>query len=130
MKKNIRKFPSCNFLQTHNDFVIKRLVWAIRKKNVPLQAKYSCMKTVRIAKVLEIISYIGLLVIVVCYFFADFGRADYLAFSLLGICILRMIAANLKASFYEKEYRQFKDDNEFLQRRVDELSKDKDESTK
>lgn len=88
------------------------------------------MKTVRIAKVLEIISYIGLLVIVVCYFFADFRRTDYLAFSLLGICILRMIAANLKASFYEKEYRQFKDDNEFLQRRVDELSKDKDESTK
>ena len=37
-----------------------------------------------------------------------------------------MLSASLKANFFEKEYTKFKDDNEFMQRRIDELVKEKE----
>jgi hypothetical protein len=33
-----------------------------------------------------------------------------------------MIASTLKASYYEKHYKQLEEDNEFLQRRINELT--------
>ena len=89
-----------------------------------MQAKIQIeMKIVKTAKLLEFLSYVGLLAVVVYYFFVGFNRVEYVAFSLLIVCILRMVGASLKASFFEKEYTKLKEDNEFMQRRINELQK-------
>jgi len=89
-----------------------------------LQAKTQIeMKIVKTAKFLEFLSYVGLLGVVVYYFFVSFKKMEYVAFALLIVCILRMVGASLKASFFEKEYTKLKEDNEFMQRRIDELQK-------
>ena len=84
------------------------------------------MKVLKIAKLLNALSYIGLLGVIVCYFFVKFESIEQIAFTLLGVCILKMLSASLKANFFEKEYTKFKDDNEFMQRRIDELVKEKE----
>lgn len=81
------------------------------------------MKIVKTAKFLEFLSYVGLLGVVVYYFFVGFKKMEYVAFALLIVCILRMVGASLKASFFEKEYTKLKEDNEFMQRRIEELQK-------
>lgn len=84
------------------------------------------MKAVKISKLLNALSYIGLFGVIVYYFFVKFERVEYMAFALLGVCILKMLSSSLKASFFEKEYTKLKDDNEFMQRRIDELVKEKE----
>lgn len=86
------------------------------------------MKAVKIAKLLDILSYLGLLAVVVCYFFVKFKSLEYILFALLGVCILRMVGASLKAAYFEKEAAKLKEDNLFMQRRIDELQAKKDES--
>ncbi len=89
-----------------------------------MQAKTQIkMKVVKTAKLLEFLSYVGLLATVVYYFFVGFKSIEYVAFALLIVCILRMVGASLKASFFEKEYTKLKEDNEFMQRRINELQK-------
>ncbi len=85
------------------------------------------MKIVKAAKVLEFLSYVGLLATVVCYFFAGLKKVEYVALALLAVCILRMVGASLKASFFEKEYNKLKEDNEFMQRRINELQRSEEQ---
>lgn len=80
------------------------------------------MKAVKIAKLLDVLSYIAMLCVVIYYFFVKFEKIEYLILSLLGVCIIKMIASTLKASYYEKHYKQLEEDNEFLQRRINELT--------
>lgn len=80
------------------------------------------MKAVKIAKLLDVFSYIAMLGVVIYYFFVKFEKIEYLILSLLGVCIIKMIASTLKASYYEKHYKQLEEDNEFLQRRINELT--------
>lgn len=86
------------------------------------------MKAVKIAKLLNVLSYIGLLAVVVCYFFVKFKSLEHILFALLGVCILRMAGASVKAAYFEKENTKLKEDNLFMQRRIDELQTKKDES--
>lgn len=80
------------------------------------------MKAVKIAKLLDVLSYIAMLGVVIYYFFVKFEKIEYLILLLLGVCIIKMIASTLKASYYEKHYKQLEEDNEFLQRRINELT--------
>ena len=80
------------------------------------------MKAVKIAKLLDVLSYIAMLGVVIYYFFVKFEKIEYLILSLLGVCIIQMIASTLQASYYEKHYKQLEEDNEFLQRRINELT--------
>ena len=51
---------------------------------------------------------------------------EILVILLLLICVIRMIGANMRANYYEKNYKKIKEDNEFFERRFNEISKEKD----
>ena len=63
-----------------------------------------------------------LFVIVIYQLFFKFEKVEYLILAVLGVAIVKMIAAILKSNFYEKHYKQLKEDNEFLERRIKELT--------
>lgn len=86
------------------------------------------MKALKAAKILNILSYVGIIGVVVYYFFVGFKRVEDAAFALLAVCILRMLSSSVKASFYEKEYTRLKDENDFLERRVESLQNQKQET--
>ncbi len=88
------------------------------------------MTAIKTAKVFEILSYLGLFATVVAYFFAEGFKGIPTIMALLVICILRYVAVGIKAKHFEKEYFKLKDDNEFMQRRIDELQKQANETIK
>lgn len=78
---------------------------------------------VKISKILDFLSYIGILIIIGFYIFNK-PTLEVSLIMLLAVAIIRMIASVLKANFYEKGYNKLKEDNEFLQRRIDSLLKE------
>ncbi|MDR0970799.1 MAG: hypothetical protein LBM25_00230 [Bacteroidales bacterium] len=78
------------------------------------------MNPTKIAYWLNIISYFGIIALIVAYIFLTLST-EILLILLLLICILRMISSSLKANFYQKHYEKLKEDNVFYQRRVEEL---------
>lgn len=88
------------------------------------------MNTIKISKLLGILSYV-LIIALIAYYFFYHPKTEVLLICLLLICIIRMIASGIKANFYEKHYSKLKEDNEFMQRRIDELlSSDNDKGIK
>lgn len=81
------------------------------------------MNMVKISKLLDFLSYIGILIIIGFYIFNK-PTLEVSLIMLLAVAIIRMIASVLKANFYEKGYHRLKEDNEFLQRRIDSLLKE------
>jgi chaperonin cofactor prefoldin len=47
---------------------------------------------------------------------------EYLILAVLAVAIVKMIAAIIKSNYYEKHYKQLEEDNEFLERRIKELT--------
>ncbi|MBP6429028.1 MAG: hypothetical protein KA273_01355 [Bacteroidales bacterium] len=79
------------------------------------------MNIIRISKLLDLLSYVGIVVIIGYYIFLK-PTTEILVILLLLVCIIRMIGANLRANYYEKNYKKIKEDHEFLERRFNELS--------
>jgi hypothetical protein len=79
------------------------------------------MKIVKIARLLGYISYALLLALIAYWVFAH-PKSQVLLICLLIICIIRMIASSLKSNYYEKDYNKLHEDNEFLNRRIEELT--------
>ena len=63
-----------------------------------------------------------LLVIVIYQIFFKFEKVEYLILAVLAVAIVKMIAAIMKSNYYEKHYKQLEEDNEFLERRIKELT--------
>ena len=80
------------------------------------------MKIVKISKILDFLAMLLLLVIVIYQIFFKFEKVEYLIFSFLAEAIVKMIAAIMKSNYYEKHYKQLEEDNEFLERRIKELT--------
>ncbi len=83
------------------------------------------MKAVKTAKAFEILSYIGLIATVVAYFFVNDFKGVMTIMALLLVCVLLYVAVAIKAKYFEGEYLKLKDDNEFMQRRIEELQNEK-----
>ncbi|HHT02954.1 MAG TPA: hypothetical protein GX005_01365 [Bacteroidales bacterium] len=83
------------------------------------------MNIIRISKLLDLLSYMGIVAIIGYYIFAK-PTTEILVILLLLICVIRMIGANMRANYYEKNYKKIKEDNEFFERRFNEISKEKD----
>lgn len=83
------------------------------------------MNIIRISKLLDLLSYMGIVAIIGYYIFAK-PTTEKLVILLLLICVIRMIGANMRANYYEKNYKKIKEDNEFFERRFNEISKEKD----
>ena len=86
-----------------------------RKKNVSLQVVRikEKMKVTKIAKALDILSYLSLVAVFAWYFFAN-PLPQYVTVALLGVCVLKLIGAMLRANFFEKKYNKLKEENDFL----------------
>jgi len=80
------------------------------------------MNIIRISKLLDLLSYLGILGIIGYYIFLK-PETEIMLFCLLTICIIRMIGSNLKANFYRSNYIKLKEDNEFMQRSLDEINR-------
>lgn len=80
------------------------------------------MKTLTIAKILDYISMIGVVVMVFIYFFLKV-KFPVMAISLLLICIIKMLGSMLRANFYQKENKTLYDENENYKQTVEELRK-------
>ena len=63
-----------------------------------------------------------LLVVVIYQIFFKFEKVEYLILAVLAVAIVKMIAAIMKSNYYEKHYKQLEEDNEFLERRIKELT--------
>ena len=71
------------------------------------------MKVTKTAKALDILAYLALVAVFVWYFFAK-PLSQYMTLALLGICVLKLISAMLRANFFEKRYNELKEENDFL----------------
>lgn len=80
------------------------------------------MNIIRISKLLDILSYIGIIGIIGYYIFSK-PSSEILLTCLLAVCILRMIGSNLRANFHQRNYTKLKEENEFMQRHFDEIKK-------
>ncbi|MDD2530253.1 MAG: hypothetical protein PHN41_03395 [Bacteroidales bacterium] len=78
------------------------------------------MNTIKVSKLLDIISYIGIIGIIGYYIFQK-PSSEIILTCLLGVCILRMIGSTLKANYYQKYHKDLTQENEFLQKRIEEL---------
>jgi hypothetical protein len=78
------------------------------------------MNKIKISKFLDILSYIGILALIGYYIFAK-PTSEIILTCLLGVCIIRMISSSLKANFYQTHYTKLKEDNEFMERHIEEL---------
>ncbi|MDD2191236.1 MAG: hypothetical protein PHO12_01645 [Bacteroidales bacterium] len=83
------------------------------------------MNIIRISKLLDLLSYVGIVAIIGYYIFAK-PTTEILVILLLLICVIRMIGANMRANYYEKNYKKIKEDNEFFERRFNEISNEKE----
>ncbi|MDR0790285.1 MAG: hypothetical protein LBO06_05785 [Bacteroidales bacterium] len=81
------------------------------------------MKVTKIAKALDILAYIALVAVFAWYFFGK-PLPQYITLALLGVCVLKLISAMTRASFFEKQYNKLKEENNFLTSRL----KDKNEN--
>lgn len=79
------------------------------------------MNIIRISKLLDILSYLGIVAIIGYYIFAK-PSSETLLIGLLFVSIIRMVGSNLRANYYQKYYTKLKEDHEFLQRGFNELS--------
>ncbi|MCK9163130.1 MAG: hypothetical protein WCR29_06260 [Bacteroidales bacterium] len=79
------------------------------------------MNIIRISKLLNLLSYLGIVAIIGYYIFVK-PSTETLVIMLLLVSVIRMIGANLRANYYEKNYNKIKEDHEFLTRRFNELS--------
>jgi hypothetical protein len=77
------------------------------------------MKIKTIAKLLDILSYLGIVAIFAVYLFVK-PKAQYITLALLGVCFLKMIGAMIKANFLEKENAKLKEENDFLTSKIKE----------
>ncbi|MFA7081070.1 MAG: hypothetical protein WC135_00505 [Bacteroidales bacterium] len=83
------------------------------------------MNIIRISKLLDLLSYLGIVVIIGYYIFLK-PTTEILVILLLLVCVIRMIGSNMRANYYEKNYNKIKEDNEFLERRIEGLSKNEE----
>ncbi|MDD2488996.1 MAG: hypothetical protein WC108_05020 [Bacteroidales bacterium] len=79
------------------------------------------MNIIRISKLLDILSYLGIVAIIGYYIFSK-PSSETLLIGLLLVSIIRMVGSNLRANYYQKHYNKLKEDHEFLQRGFNELS--------
>jgi hypothetical protein len=75
------------------------------------------MKITTISKFLDYLAGLALLVVFAWYLFAK-PEPQYITLSLLGVCVLKLISSILKANFYEKEYKELREENEFLTKEI------------
>lgn len=80
------------------------------------------MNPVKISKILDTITIIALVGILLYHFLVKFEKVEYLILSILAVAIIKMIGSMLKSNYYEKHYKQLEEDNEFLERRIKELT--------
>ncbi|MFA6199762.1 MAG: hypothetical protein WC679_05085 [Bacteroidales bacterium] len=80
------------------------------------------MNMIKISKLLDLLSYLGILGIIGYYIFLK-PSTESLLICLLAVCMIRMIGSNLRANFYQKDYNKLKEDNEFMQRSLDEIKR-------
>jgi hypothetical protein len=78
------------------------------------------MKALTIAKLLDYLAMIGIVVIVFFYVFFHI-KFPTMAISLLGVCVLKMLGAIIKANFYEKDNKALHDENDNYKQTVEEL---------
>jgi hypothetical protein len=81
------------------------------------------MKTLTIAKILDYISMLGILVMVFLYFFLKV-KFPIMAIALLVICIVKMLGSMMRANFYQKDNQRLYDENENYKQAVDELKEE------
>jgi uncharacterized membrane protein len=81
------------------------------------------MKTLTIAKILDYISMLGILVMVFLYFFLKV-KFPIMAIALLVICIVKMLGSMMRANFYQKDNQRLHDENENYKQAVDELKEE------
>ena len=74
---------------------------------------------------MDLLSYLGIVVIIGYYIFLK-PTTEILVILLLLVCVIRMIGSNMRANYYEKNYNKIKEDNEFLERRIEGLSKNEE----
>ncbi|MDR1725699.1 MAG: hypothetical protein LBR28_04845 [Bacteroidales bacterium] len=75
------------------------------------------MKLTTIAKALDNLSYLALLIVLIWYWFFK-PIPQYITLALLGVCVIKLIGAMLKANFFEKKYKKLKEENDFLVSRL------------
>ncbi len=84
------------------------------------------MNVVKISKILDVFTTIAIVGVLLYHFLIKFEKVEYLILAVLAVAIVKMIASMLKSNYYEKHYKQLEEDNEFLQRRIDELIREKE----
>lgn len=81
------------------------------------------MNTLKVSKLLDIISYIGIIAIIGYYIFSR-PSSEIILTCLLAVCILRMIGSTLKANYFQKYHKEITEENEFLKQRLKETKKE------
>lgn len=83
------------------------------------------MNEIKVSKLLDILSYLGIIAIIGYYIFLK-PSSEIILTCLLGVCILRMIGSTIKANYYQKFHKDLTEENEFLKSRIEELRKEED----
>lgn len=74
---------------------------------------------------MDIISYILIFAIIGFYIFKR-PSLEITLMALIVLAITRMLSSNLKANYYEKFYKNLKDENEILMNKVRRLEEEKE----
>ncbi len=75
------------------------------------------MSKIKLAKLLDILSYILMIAIIGYYVFFR-PSIEIVLTALLAIAIIRMVSSNLKAAYYRGFYQNLKDENDILHEKV------------